>query len=183
MLFALSARARDALIEQFKAHAVRRVYVAVVHRALRDALTMDTMLVRDRGDGLRGSVPPGVAAPPDAQRAVTHVRPIEQIEGGDGSSGSGAYSVVECRLETGRTHQIRIHLAETGHMVCGEKLYVRPRANAEAVVDRSGAPRQALHARQLTLVHPIGGHSLEFESPLPRDLAVWLDRLRSTARR
>ena len=131
--------------------------------------TITSHLIRDRGDGLRGSSPLGADAP-DAQIAITHVRPVEHI--GD------RYTVVECRLETGRTHQIRIHLAEAGHMLCGEKLYLRPTATAAPIPDPSNAPRQALHSKDLRLKHPLTGQDLHFESPLAPDLARWLEKLR-----
>ena len=146
-------------------HAVQRAYVAVVEGSL-TAQTIDTWLVRDRGDGLRGSTPQGSAAE-GAQHAITHVRPMEQF---------GAYSVVECRLETGRTHQIRIHLSEIGHRLCGEKTYTHA-LGQKAKPDASGAPRQALHAAELAFAHPISGQALRFRMPLPTELKEWLLRL------
>ena len=86
-------------------------------------------------------------------------------------------TLVECRLETGRTHQIRIHLAEIGHTVCGERVYSAPRALQ--VEDSSGALRVMLHAAELGFVHPESGEDLKFSSPLPADMRKVLDRLRS----
>lgn len=169
MMFALSPRARDLLIGMFSRHEVRRSYLAVVHGAITQPRTIESWLVRDRGDGLRGSSPLGSNAP-DAKRAVTHIHPLDRI-GRD-------YTLIECRLETGRTHQIRIHLAEIGHMLCGEKLYVRPKPNAPIVPDPSHAPRQALHSAEMEFIHPITRKPMHYVSPLPRDLANWLDRLR-----
>lgn len=169
MVFALSPAAEQKLVEGFKEHSIDRVYRAVVHGDPGER-TIESHFVRDRGDGLRGSTPRG-ADDPEAQRAVTHVRTIERV---------GPYSLVECRLETGRTHQIRIHLAEVGHMLCGERTYVRPATGAPAVVDRSGAPRQALHSAELRLAHPVTGERMQFASPLPPDLARWLARLRQS---
>lgn len=169
MLFALSARARDVLIGMFARHQVQRTYIAVVHGHLPAERTIESWIVRDRGDGLRGSLPPG-SDTSAARQAITHVRPIEHL-GRD-------YTVVECRLETGRTHQIRIHLSEIGHMLCGEKLYLKPIADAPERKDTSGAPRQALHSAEMRLSHPITGEALHFASPLPGDLSRWLQRLR-----
>src|SRR5690606_4582645 len=104
---------------------------------------------------------------------VTHVRPVERLPG---------YTVVECQLETGRTHQIRIHLAERGHPLCGEKDYRQPLAG-KPIPDRSKAPRIALHAAELGFVHPVTGEELHFESPLPRDLARFLDRLSAESKK
>jgi 23S rRNA pseudouridine1911/1915/1917 synthase len=169
LMFALSPRGRDLLIGMFSRHEVRRAYLAVVHGSIARPRTMESWLVRDRGDGLRGSSALG-AKTPEAKRAVTQVKPLERID--------RDYTLVECRLETGRTHQIRIHLAEIGHMLCGEKLYVRPRANAPMVEDTSGAPRQALHSAEMEFVHPVSGKAMHFVSPLSKDLGSWLERLR-----
>jgi 23S rRNA pseudouridine1911/1915/1917 synthase len=164
MLFALSDEAKIALIRMFKKHQVQRTYIAIVHGIIEQAQTIDTMLVRDRGDGIRGS-----GSGPDAKRAITHVKPIRQI--------NRKYTFVECRLETGRTHQIRIHLSQISHMLCGEKVYLTPSANAPARPDNSGAPRQALHSAELKFTHPISRREMHFRSDLPKDLARWLQRL------
>jgi 23S rRNA pseudouridine1911/1915/1917 synthase len=170
MVFARSPAAEQKLIRMFAQHAVQRAYVAVVQGRV-DAQTIDTWLVRDRGDGLRGSL----EAPTEeaikereARRAVTHVRPLEHMQD---------YTILECRLETGRTHQIRIHLSELGHPLCGERVYTHalgqpPRA------DGSGAPRQALHAAELALLHPANGKAMRFRMALPTDLKEWLLGLR-----
>ena len=170
MLFALSPVAEAALIKQFAAHEVKRVYTAVVHGRVEGRHTITTHLTRDRGDGLRGSVPDG-STEAELQHAVTHLRTLEHI--GD------RCTVLDCRLETGRTHQIRIHLAEMGHRLCGEALYTRAGVNGVVLEDSSGAPRQALHSRELQFVHPVTGAVLRFESPLPADLARWLMTVRS----
>ena len=169
MIFALSPESEQVLVAAFKDHSIQRVYQAVVHGNPGER-TIDTHFIRDRGDGLRGSTPRG-GDDPEARRAVTHVRTIERI---------GPYSLVECRLETGRTHQIRIHLSEIGHMLCGERTYVRPAAGAAPVIDRSGAPRQALHSAELHFVHPLTGKNLSFAAPPPPDLSRWLAGLRRT---
>lgn len=166
VLFARTAQAEQALVRMFARHQVQRIYVAVVHGQI-EAQTIASWLVRDRGDGLRGSTPQGSAAP-GAQWAVTHVRPIEQL---------GPYTVVQCHLETGRTHQIRIHLLEAGHRLCGEKLYTHALGQPPQP-DTSGAPRHVLHAAELRLVHPITGQPLRLRAPLPEDLRQWLLALR-----
>jgi 23S rRNA pseudouridine1911/1915/1917 synthase len=168
MVFARTTAVEQKLIRMFARHAVQRAYVAVAHGRV-EAQTIDTWLVRDRGDGLRGSTPLGEAAE-GAQRAITHVRPMEHLTG---------YTIVECRLETGRTHQIRIHLAERGHMLCGEQAYTRP-LGGKPQEDISQAPRQALHAAELAFIHPITAQPLRFQMPLPKDLRQWLQKLRAT---
>ena len=167
MAFALSPAAASRLSADFKAHRIGRAYRAVVRGRFESPQTFDSLLVRDRGDGKRGSLPAGVSSP-DARRAVTHARPVENL--GD------AYTVIECELETGRTHQIRIHLSEAGHPLCGDREYGRRG-------DRSSAPRQALHAFKLALDHPTTNRPLSFESDWPADLRRWLDSLRSARNR
>jgi 23S rRNA pseudouridine1911/1915/1917 synthase len=169
MLFALSTRAEPALVAMFKAHTIQRSYLAVVHGVVSTPMRIESWFVRDRGDGLRGSSPAGSQAP-ESQRAVTHVEPVEAIR--------DRYSIVRCRLETGRTHQIRIHLAEAGHMLCGERTYVRPAPDKPAVHETSGAPRQALHSADIEFKHPFSDQTLSFSSSLPKDLANWLERLK-----
>ncbi len=163
MVFARTAEAERRLVQLFRKHDLHRAYWAIAHGQVQ-AQTIESYLIRDRGDGLRGSG----SQSDDGQRAVTHVRPLEYLEN---------YTLVECRLETGRTHQIRIHLAEAGHMVCGEKIYVR-RLNGKPMKDRSGATRQALHAAELGFLHPITGQRLDFQMPLPEDMKRLLQRLR-----
>jgi 23S rRNA pseudouridine1911/1915/1917 synthase len=163
MVFARSLEAERGLGQQFKKHTIHRRYLAIVQGHPKEQ-TIVSYLVRDRGDGKRGSTTlKGVG-----KRAVTHVRPLERL---------GNYTLVECRLETGRTHQIRIHLAEKGHPVCGEKVYNHP-LFGPAIPDPSGAPRLALHAAELGFQHPITGEQLRFEMPLPADLQAFLERLR-----
>lgn len=162
MVFARTAAAEHNLISQFKEHSIERAYQAV---AIGDvpAERIETWLVRDRGDGLRGSSPNSEGA----QQAITHVRPLKRL---------GDYTLVECRLETGRTHQIRIHLSERGHMLCGEKVYFGT-PGTKRTADRSGAPRLALHAARLEFLHPTTQKPLKFHSELPRDLAQFVARL------
>ena len=167
MVFARTPEAEVDLIRQFKKHTVDRAYIAIAHGHVTEQ-TIESYLVRDRGDGLRGSTVDPKAE--GAERAVTHVRPLETLRD---------FTVVECRLETGRTHQIRIHLAERGHMLCGEKVYVRD-VGGPLRQDLSGASRQALHAARLGLTHPFTGVQLQFVSPLPKDMTRLLERLRSS---
>lgn len=199
MLFARTPGVARSLIESFKHHRVLRKYHAVVH-GYPEAQSIDTILVRNRGDGHRGTKPTSVAQPtsgskpsvdtessvdaeskidsesssggtqadPTEQRAITHIRPIEKI---------GPYSLIECQLETGRTHQIRIHLSEAGHLLCGDPIYCKL-ADGTLVQDQSGAPRQALHSATLSFQHPISEEKLEFKMPWPADLHRWLSSLR-----
>jgi 23S rRNA pseudouridine1911/1915/1917 synthase len=134
--------------------------------------TLRSVLVADRGDRIRGSAPEArrraVSRAPegstDAREAVTHVERLEPLAGA---------TLVACRLETGRTHQIRIQLAEAGHPLLGERVYVR---------DYRGklleAPRVMLHAAELGFEHPVTGEALRWEQPMPQDMRAVLDRLR-----
>jgi 23S rRNA pseudouridine1911/1915/1917 synthase len=159
VVFARTVTAERGLGRQFHDHTVHRRYLAVVPGVV-DSQTIKTHLVRDRGDGRRGSGPAG-----QGKHAVTHVEAAERLPG---------YTVLWCRLETGRTHQIRIHLAELGHPICGEKVY-----RGEA--DRSGAPRLMLHAAELGFTQPVTGESLRWSMPPPADMRGFLDRLRPAA--
>ena len=135
-------------------HRVERGYLAIVSGRFPEApCTVRTQLVRNRGDGLRGS-----AADDDedgAREAVTHFTLREHL-------GRSA-SLVEARLETGRTHQVRIHLSEKGYPVLGDELYA-PQGAVRVV------PRLALHAFKLGIKHPFTGEMLAFEAPLADDL-------------
>jgi 23S rRNA pseudouridine1911/1915/1917 synthase len=161
--FARNVPAARILAEQFRLHTTTRRYLAVVVGRV-GAGMIRTHLVRDRGDGRRGSADDG-----EGKLAVTHVTPVEHF--GD------AYTLVECRLETGRTHQIRIHMAETGHPVCGERVYRPPRGTATPR-DDARAPRVMLHAAELGFVHPQSGAELRFECPLPADIRQVIAALR-----
>jgi 23S rRNA pseudouridine1911/1915/1917 synthase len=164
VVFARSAVAERELGRQFHAHTVDRQYIAVVPGRPPPG-TIRTWLVADRGDGRRGSS----KAEGVGKLAITHLVAVESV---------GDYSVVTCRLETGRTHQIRIHLAELGHPVCGDPVY-HTRPDGSKVPDESGAPRLALHAELLGFEHPATNKRLRWEMPPPTDLRPFIDRLRA----
>jgi 23S rRNA pseudouridine1911/1915/1917 synthase len=164
VVFARSVDAERDLGKQFKAHTVIRRYLAIVPGKL-TAQRIATDLVRDRGDGRRGSTDvPGLG-----KQAVTHIEVVESLPG---------YTLLSCRLETGRTHQIRIHLSELGHPVCGEKVYTRL-PDGRQRIDESGAPRLALHATELGFAHPVTKEAMHWSMPLPKDLAAFLEKLRN----
>jgi 23S rRNA pseudouridine1911/1915/1917 synthase len=161
VVFARNVPAGRILAEQFRLHTTHRRYLALVVGRMGQG-TIRSHLLRDRGDGRRGSV-----EGEEGKLAVTHVSPVEHF--GD------AYTLMECRLETGRTHQIRIHMTESGHMLCGERVYTQNRSGLE---DHSHAPRVMLHAAELGFVHPVSGEELRFTSPLPADMQKVLAALR-----
>lgn len=170
MLFARTLAAKRALQQQWRVHAIERVYWALCHGAPA-AATHDTQLLRNRGDGLRGSYGhfrrPRGPVPRDARQAITHVRTLEPL---------GPASLVECRLDTGRQHQIRIHLSEAGHPLLGEEVYIRDFADPPL-----SAPRLMLHAHVLGLAHPRTGEPLRFVCEPPKDFDKCLSRLRRHA--
>jgi 23S rRNA pseudouridine1911/1915/1917 synthase len=161
--FARTVEAERELGRQFRRHTVVRRYLALVPGKV-EPQTIRTFLVRDRSDGRRGST--NVAGL--GKEAITHVEVAERLP---------RHTLVACRLETGRTHQIRIHLAELEHPVCGDRVYIRRRDGTD-FKDDSGAPRLALHAAELGLTHPVTGAELRWEMPLPADLQSLLERLR-----
>ncbi|HEX3151441.1 MAG TPA: RluA family pseudouridine synthase [Gemmataceae bacterium] len=162
VVFARTKPAEDQLTEQFKLHTVERRYLALVRGEPKSG-TIESTLVDDRGDGRRGSRADG-----DGQRAVTHMKVVEQLS---------AFALVECRLETGRTHQVRIHLGEAGWPLCGERVYDRP-LHGRPIVDGSDAKRPMLHAARLGLTHPATGERMVWESATPADFRELLARLR-----
>jgi 23S rRNA pseudouridine1911/1915/1917 synthase len=171
MVFPRNLAAKRSLATQLRAHTVTRRYLAIVHGRAENA-TYDTMLIANRGDGLRGSfgvfrkMPGG--PPREARRAVTHVRVLERLENA---------TLVECHLETGRQHQIRIHLSEAGHPLVGETVYIRDYHGP-----RVDAPRPMLHAETLGFDHPRTGERLELHAKPPEDFERLLRKLRRGAK-
>jgi 23S rRNA pseudouridine1911/1915/1917 synthase len=157
LVVARSERAHRRLQRMLRDRRVDRRYVALVHGAAPPALTIDRPVGRDPRHRTRMSV-----TAPEGRQAVTHVRLLEPL---------GRFSLVEARLETGRTHQIRVHLAAAGHPVVGDRVYGRR-------PETLGLERQFLHASRLAFPHPETGEPVEVESPLPDDLRRALDRAR-----
>ncbi len=173
VVFTRTWQAKKALLAEFRSHTVHRRYLAIVHGDAQ-AGTIRTHFVEDRGDGLRGSIEHrgGRKKPIGTERsqiAVTHFDVIEKFA----SPAFGPCTLIACRLETGRTHQIRIHLSESGHPVVGERVYIR--GYRGTVVP---APRLMLHAAELGFVHPATNEALRWESPIAEDMQAVLDSLR-----
>ena len=158
MMFTRTASAKRVLTEAFTAHDIERVYHAIAHGEVPET-RIETHLLLDRGDGMRGSFGHFRRAkgdpPPDSRLAITYVKPIAAL---------GGATLVECRLETGRQHQIRIHLSELGHPVVGEFVYIRDYRGP-----RIEAPRTMLHALTLGFVHPRTGETVKFDRDAPED--------------
>ena len=162
LCFAKTKLAERGLHQVFKQHQAEREYIAVAHGQVRPS-RIESYLVADRGDGIRGSA----RRPHEGQHAVTHVEVIESLP---------AATLCRVRLETGRTHQIRIHLAEGGHPLVGETVYLRDYMRAGRAM--LPCPRLLLHAATLGLVHPVTGERLDFASDLPPAFQAELQRLR-----
>jgi 23S rRNA pseudouridine1911/1915/1917 synthase len=163
LCFAKTKRAEVGVAAQLRAHTVERRYVCVANGAVTSA-RIESSLVEDRGDGLRGST----RFAGQGKRAVTHVEAIEALAGA---------TLCHVRLETGKTHQIRIHLAERGHPLVGERVYVRD-AERDGVA-LIAAPRLLLHAATLGFRHPITETEVALEAPLPPDFTAVLEALRA----
>jgi 23S rRNA pseudouridine1911/1915/1917 synthase len=163
IVFARTTAAAKHLTGQFRKRSVDRRYLAVT-RGVPPEGRIESTLIDDRGDGRRGSGE-------DGERAVTHVRLVEKL---------GAFAVVECKLDTGRTHQVRIHLGEAGTPLCGERIYDRP-LNGPPVPDGSKAARPLLHAYRLGVEHPDGTQFLGWEADPPADFTAVVGDLRTEA--
>lgn len=187
MVAAKTDLAHRVLSEAFADHGhegdLERAYLAVVWGVPpRRTGTIETHLGRSTRDRMKQAVVPENRS--DARHAVTHYEVLETF-GAKQPEGPLA-SLVECRLETGRTHQIRVHMAHIGHPLIGDRDYgggFRTKSNrlpeaARAVVD--AFPRQALHAGLLAFAHPEHGEVMEFTAPLPADMEALVGSLRET---
>jgi 23S rRNA pseudouridine1911/1915/1917 synthase len=162
LVLAKTTPAYHALVAQLSARAVTRVYLAVVHgRMAHREGCVDAPIGRDPHHRQRMAIRPVG----QGRRAVTRFRVLERL---------GDFTVVECRLETGRTHQIRVHLASLGHPVAGDEVYGRGRPRLP--VEMEGL---ALHAARLAFVHPVTQERMEFSAPLPPRIERLLSALRN----
>ncbi|MGD9829974.1 MAG: RluA family pseudouridine synthase [Hyphomicrobiaceae bacterium] len=183
LVVAKTDAAHQGLSEQFKSHGrdgrLERVYLALVWGAPpRHKGTIDAPLGRKPADRTRMAVGRGAGL----REAVTHYEVLEAFPAGSGAA--ALVTLVACRLETGRTHQIRVHMAHIGHPLLGDAVYgsgfatrvSKLPAAARAALEALG--RQALHATRLGFEHPTSGRALDFESPLPQDMACVVTALR-----
>jgi 23S rRNA pseudouridine1911/1915/1917 synthase len=168
MVVARTLQAHTALVAQLSAREVHRQYLAVVVGALVSGGTADAAIDRHPRDRIR------MAVREDGKDAVTHYRLRERFH---------AHTLLECRLETGRTHQIRVHMAHLRHPIVGDPLYGGPLrlprgASDELVAALRGFKRQALHAETLEFAHPASGEPVRVVAPVPADLQDLLRALR-----
>jgi 23S rRNA pseudouridine1911/1915/1917 synthase len=165
--------AHEGLSRQFADHSIERAYLAIAgghpippSGTIRGAIARSSAnrkkmaMVPDGDEGRRG------------KHAVTHYRTIERLD---------SATLVECRLETGRTHQVRVHMASIGHALLGDQLYGRTPARLRPILAQHDFRRQALHAAQLGFLHPVTGRMLHFASEMPADLRELLVDLRNTS--
>jgi len=167
IVFARNRPALRFLQDLFRSHAIEREYLALVEGTVPDSGTFSADLVADRGSTRRGVARPGERG----KWAVTRYRAIERLAGA---------TLVSVELETGRTHQIRVHFAAGGHAVLGDRVYRNSReSGVESRESKTPEiPRQMLHARRLGFPHPRTGKPVRAEAPLPEDFVAVLEELR-----
>ena len=156
--------AHNAIAEQLKVHSITRKYRAIVHGNLKnDQGTVDAPIGRHPIDRKKMAIEPR-----NGRDAITHYRVLERF---------GNYTYIECQLETGRTHQIRVHMSSIHHPIVGDDVY------GPAKCPFSGLQGQTLHAQVLGFIHPRTGEYMEFSAPLPEYFENLLTKLRSTSSR
>lgn len=159
-------RAHEGLAKQFAAHSIDRRYLAIATgRPMPANGTIDAALGRSNTNRKKMAV----VATSRGKRAVTHYRTIEPLQHA---------SLIECRLETGRTHQVRVHMAHIGHPLVGDPVYGRVRKPLSEVLKARNFARQALHAAHLGFIHPVTGNNIVLDSELPSDMRELIDELR-----
>ena len=172
LVVAKSDAAHEGLAAQFAAHTVHRRYIAVTAGIPSPAEgTIDARVGRSDADRKKMTVLPNNSS--RGKSAITHYKVLERLDGA---------AVIECRLETGRTHQVRVHCASIGHPLLGDPVYGRTPKPLRPVLDRLGFARQALHAAELGFQHPLTGEVVQFRSNLPQDMAELIDQLRRSDR-
>lgn len=172
MVVARTPQAHAALVRALAAREIGREYLALCQGRLTGGGTVDEPIGRHRTQRTR------MAVRPDGREAVTHYRIERRLR---------EHTLVRATLETGRTHQIRVHLAHIGHPVVGDPVYggrrrLPPGASPHEIAALGAFRRQALHAARLALAHPSGGRNLVFEAPLPADFAALLEVLEAQPR-
>ncbi|RRD90300.1 23S rRNA pseudouridine(1911/1915/1917) synthase RluD [Conchiformibius steedae] len=166
MVVAKTLPAQNHLVKQLQARSVKRIYRAVADGIVPFDGKIETQIGRDPHNRTKMAV-----VKFGGKDALTHVKVLERYR---------AHSYIECALETGRTHQIRVHMREAKHPLAGDPVYGNPRHPASPAVKEAvkGLARQALHAYRLRFIHPNTGEEVAFEAPLPADMYYLLSVLR-----
>ena len=165
LVVAKTNNAHEGLAKQFFDHSIERVYHCIVNGIPAPiAGTVDAALARSDHDRKKIAVSKSALA----RRAVTHFRTILPLR---------SAALVECRLETGRTHQVRVHMAHIGHGLLGDAAYCRTTKH-QALLSELGFRRQALHATRLGFIHPITKQAVTFDSEMPNDMQILFTRLK-----
>ncbi len=159
LVVAKTLRAHTDLVRQLQARTVKREYLALVYGEIDRDGTVDAPLARDPHNRTKRTVHSL------GKEAVTHFEVVERFPG---------LTLLRCKLETGRTHQIRVHMQHIGHPLVGDTVYSASRRSHLKIP----FPRQALHAERLGLIHPVTQEYMQWECPLPSDFASLLDALR-----
>lgn len=167
LVVAKSDAAHEGLAAQFAAHTVHRRYIAVCagHPSPAEG-TIDARVGRSDADRKKMTVLPNNSS--RGKTAITHYKVIQRLDHA---------AQIECRLETGRTHQVRVHCASIGHPLLGDPAYGRTPKQLRPALERLGFARQALHAAELGFQHPLTGEMVQFRSDLPQDMAELIDEL------
>ena len=164
MVAAKTDRAHEGLAKQFADHSIERRYLAIVGGVpTPPAGKVDAPLARSPQNRKK------IAIVATGKRAVTHYRTVERLR--------RDAALVECRLETGRTHQVRVHMASLGHALLGDPVYGRTKHAHRAILETLGFRRQALHAARLGFIHPITRTALSFDSAMPADMQELFSQL------
>lgn len=162
LVVAKTDKAHEGLSVQFADHSVDRRYLAIVAGVPARSGTVDAPLARSTHDRKK------IAIRQNGKRAVTHYALLEPLR---------RAALIECRLETGRTHQVRVHMASLGHPLLGDPAYGRTRPEHRGVLAALGFARQALHATRLGFVHPVFDIPLAFDSTMPHDMQALFSTL------
>ena len=167
LVVAKSDAAHEGLARQFAEHSLERAYKAVVKgHPMPPSGTIAGMIGRSDRDRKKMAVLDDDSS--RGKHAVTHYSTLSRLDGS---------ALVECRLETGRTHQIRVHMASIGHALLGDPVYGRPDSRLRPLLQRLSFTRQALHAALLGFIHPVTGERLHFSSEIPHDMRELIDAL------
>jgi 23S rRNA pseudouridine1911/1915/1917 synthase len=173
LVVAKSDVAHEGLARQFADHSLERAYLALVNgRPLPAAGTVTGAIARSGTNRKKMELVAAKDLGRRGKHAVTHYKTLETFADA---------ALVECRLETGRTHQVRVHMASIGHALLGDPAYGRDTKRIRPLLARLGFKRQALHAKVLGFIHPVSGEALRFESSLPDDMRELLVELRASS--